>query len=161
SDDPREVERVAGGELDHLLARRRAADGTERLQRLRQGELLAHEGTDHASPAQLAPHLEPPVDAEQVAPGRGIGLARQKIAEDHAIAPHVLPGPRLQDLVGGKRSRWIEEGPAPGADRSVQGAAAPAALAAPLLGVEQAAQAREAVASDEAGRDQLAERFLD
>src|SRR5262245_45749773 len=145
-DGAREGGWIAGGELYHLFARRRAADGAEGLERLGQGELLAHEGADHASAPQLAPHIEPPVDAEQIAPGGRVGLAGHEITKDHAVAPHVLSGPRFQHLVGGRRGGRVEERPASGADGGVQGAAAPAALTAPLFGVEQAAQAREAVA---------------
>src|ERR1700730_13497637 len=91
-DDPREVERIAGGEPDGLAAGRLAPDGAQRLQRFGRGELLPDESAHHAPASQLPAHLETAVHAQEITPGGGPGLALQDLAEDDAVAPHVLAG---------------------------------------------------------------------
>src|SRR5204863_297741 len=81
---------IAGGEPDDLPARSIAADGAERVESFGQGELLAHEATHYASPAQLAAHLEAAVDAQEIPPGRRARLAQEKIAKNDAVAPRVV-----------------------------------------------------------------------
>src|SRR6185503_16861210 len=115
-DDPDEVERVAGREADDIAHRARAADGTERLERLGQRELLADEAVDQAAAADLAAHLQAAIDADQIAPRGRPGLPRQQIAEDHPVAPQVEPRHRLAALLLPfalrRPERGAEQGPA-------------------------------------------------
>src|SRR5713101_10042728 len=89
-DDAREVERIAGREPDDLPARGIPAHRAKGVEGFGQGELLADEAAHDAPAAQLAPHLQATVDAQQVPPGWRAGLALQEIAEDDAVALCVL-----------------------------------------------------------------------
>ena len=57
-------------------------------------------GAHDAPTAKLAAHLEAAVDAQEVPPGGRAGLALEEIAEDDAVAPHVLARAGFQEVVG-------------------------------------------------------------
>ncbi len=164
--------RFSGSHADRrtdLSASLLASCGPQRVDGVGRGELLADETAHQAAAAQLAAHLHPAVDADQIAPGGGVGLARQEIAEHHAVSSYVLAGERLVPglLVAGGGDRVVaEHRPSPGADRAA-GPAAPAGVparagaAARLRRRDERAQAREPVARDPSRGDQLAERVLD
>ena len=109
----------------------------------------------------------------QIAPRRRLRLAREQIAEHDAVALDVLAGQRLVPRLVGqpplgtvlgqrrRRARGSQQRPAAGADRARAGAPVPAGVpararaAAGLRRRDQRAQAREAVAGDAPGGDQL------
>ena len=93
-----------------------AAGGADGVERFGHGELLADEAGDDAAATQLAAHLEPAVDAQEVPPGGRIGLALKEIAEDDAVAPHILARPGFQEVVRRRGRRRVQERPAPGAN---------------------------------------------
>src|SRR5215813_3721043 len=105
-DDACEVERIAGREPEELPARGVPAHRAKSVEGFGQGELLTDEAAHDAPAAQLAPHLQATVDAQQIPPGRRAGLSLQEIAEYDAVALRVLP--RSEERRVGKecRSRW-------------------------------------------------------
>jgi hypothetical protein len=77
-----------------------SSDGAQPADRIREGELFAgHSGDETAAP-DLSPSFEPAVDHQQVAPGRGPGLAGQEALENHAVAAEICPGGELGRSVG-------------------------------------------------------------
>src|SRR5439155_208601 len=116
--------------------------------------------TRRAPAARLAAHLEATVDAQEVPPGGRARLALEEIAEDDAVAPRVLASAGFQEVIGRWRRGRVEDRPAPRADGRAQGTCPARAQTLALLRVQEAPKAGEAVAGDETGRDQLAERFL-
>src|ERR1051325_436044 len=81
-----EVERIGGADDVQNVIGRGAADLAQFLDRLGQRELLAGHAGDEAAAADLAARVAAAVDARQVAPRRGVGLARGELAEDDAVA---------------------------------------------------------------------------
>src|SRR5574341_1549112 len=139
-DDAGEVERVAGGEADDLAARGVTANGAEGVERFGIGELLSDEAGDDTPAAQLAAHLQAAVDAQEIPPGGSAGLALEEIAEDAAVAPHVLARAGFQEIVRRRRRGRGEERPAPGSDGRAKRPLPAGAKAPALLRVEQAAE---------------------
>src|SRR5262249_51202537 len=131
-------------ERDALLAALgQLAHRAQRVHRLGQRELLAGEGLRKAAAAHLAPVLEPPVDLQELAPGRALRLAREQVAEDDSVPAQVLPRHRLEVLAARLFLHGAQERPAPA--RALQ------------LAVEERAQRGDAVAGGAAARDQLPE----
>ncbi len=115
-DDADEVQGIAGREADDIpLA------GSRRMARSESsasgGQLLSHGAVDEVAAADLAAHLEAAVDADELAPGRSLGLAAEEIAEDDAVAAEVEAGEGLVDdvergLARGARGRRSDQRPA-------------------------------------------------
>ena len=77
-----------------------AADLAQALDRLGQRELFAAHAGDEAAAADLAARFEPAVDARQLAPRRGVRLAREQAAEDDAVAAEEHARLHLDRVVG-------------------------------------------------------------
>src|SRR5690606_7667069 len=107
---------------------------------------------DEAAAADLSARLEPPVFAQEVAPG-GRVFARHERAEDDAVAAGEQPRPAL-DVARLARSGLGQERPAA---RALEAGAGGAGGAAELVGGQEAAHAAEAVGGDAAGGDELGE----
>src|SRR6202008_348737 len=113
--DADEVQRIRRGEEDDLAAVVRAAYRAQRVDRLRQRELLADESGDEAAAAHLAARLHAAQHAEHGPPRRRQALAREELADDDAVAPEqaargVLGGRILGDMGPVRRA---EQRPAP------------------------------------------------
>ena len=127
--------------------------------------MLPGESADKPPAADLAPRLEPPIDAQDVAPRREQGLTLYQPPKHHAVPPQQLPGNRLGNLSFG--NRWLAARPGPparGLDPE-RGDPATAPIATPerpaaIRRHEQGAESREAVGRNEAPRDQLGESLL-
>ena len=167
---PDQVQRVAGRDGDHLAVLRAAANGAQRLERLRRGELLADDAGHQPAAAQLAPHLQPAVDAHQVAPGRRLRLAPQQVAEHDPVAARRTGGPAPRCGPPRRAAAGVRSSDQrPGArtarrvllavQRPYQRRRAPGVPASPPG--QQRPQRREAVGGHPAGRHQLPERVLD
>ena len=84
--DSHQVQGVAGRQPDDFAPAFFPSRRAERVDGLGRRELLPDEAADQAASAQLAAHLHASVDADQIAPDRRVGLARQEIAEHDAIS---------------------------------------------------------------------------
>src|SRR5260370_20756496 len=91
-EDADQVERVASGERDALLALLGdLPHGAQRIDRLGERELLAGEGLRESAAADLAAGFPAPVDLKQLAPGRAARLAGEQVAEDDSVPAQILP----------------------------------------------------------------------
>src|SRR3989442_6811115 len=88
--DPHQVERVGGRHDDQLARLVAPPDGTQRLDRLGQRELLADEPGDEAAASHLAARLERTQRAEQRPPRGDPRLARRQLACHDAVAAEGL-----------------------------------------------------------------------
>lgn len=61
------------------------AGGAERVDCLREGELLAAEAGDEAATANLAASFEATENTEEIAPPGGVGLTGEQVAEENAV----------------------------------------------------------------------------
>ena len=83
-------QRAVGRDAPHLA---QPFDG------VRQRELLARHAGHEPAAADLAARLEPPVDARELAPRRGVGLAGEQPPEHDAVAAQQRPRLELDRLV--------------------------------------------------------------
>lgn len=167
-DDADEVAGVGGGEGDGRHGFEGAgAAGAEGVSGVGQRELLTGEGRDEAAAADQAAGFEAAEDGDELAPGRDGGFAGDEVAEDDTVAAeeHAAGGFELgvaEDrggggvLAGGRIRRMHEESPAAGGGLGARGLAAETAA-----GIDEGAEAVEAVGGDEAGGNQLPESAVD
>ena len=139
---------------------------------LRQGELLARHAGDEAPAADLATRLQPPIAAQQVAPGRQpLGLAGDEAPEHHAIALQQRACDEFHGLHIVRRRRhcrrsWFAPQQCPAARvLDAKKCRAPPPLlpiqrAAAIRGHQQRTQPAEAVGVDQALGDQFGQGLL-
>ena len=128
-DDAGEVQRIGGADRDEAAVGRRPAHLAQPLDRVGQRELLARHAGHEAAAADLAARLEPAVDARQLAPRRGVRLARQQPPEHDAVAAEQRPRLSLDGLVAMPRRRRRATAPSSvrrSCARRSRGAGAPA-----------------------------------
>ena len=165
-DDADEVAGVDGAEVDALAALLAAADGAERLDRLRQRVLLADEAGHKATAADLPAGLHASQRPQDVAPGHGDALAGQQVAEDDAVARQQDLSRPLGQILGVEAGGGVAHGgPATGGARAGETAAGvarapttPSRARAALAG--QVPQSLVAVGVDEPPGDEVAQGRL-
>ena len=167
NDDSGQIDGVSGGYRDDGVAVA-GAGGTERVNGLRKGELLAPEAGDEATATNLSPSFEAAEDAEQVAPFGSVRLAGEEISEEDAIAREEHAGrgfvsgvgaASLLDCGGGGVGLFCEERPATGGAASVafDGSGGSGGFAA---WVHHGAELIEAVRRGETGGGEFPESLL-
>ena len=155
------------------MARRGAAAHlAQKSDRVRQRELLAGESGDEPAAANLSSRLEPPIDAQKIAPRRQpSGLLHEKAPEDDAVTIEQRPR-RMFDRQAPEllaplfRLGAIDHRPAAAAlDVEAHDPPAPPRASEEGLALarwrDESAQAREAVGAREPQRHKFAERLLE
>ena len=155
SDDAGEVERVGGRNDGEGTRSRRASNLAQRLNRLGQRELFPGHPGHEAAAANLAASLQSPIDARQLAPRRGVRLARQQPSKNDAVPFQQRPGLMFDRVVARARAsscRTAAQRPAKLARRSCLNSP-PCAVAT------RSREAGESVGDRKSGSDQNAHRL--
>ena len=148
----------------------------ERVERLRQGELLPGEARDEAPAARDAAGFEATQRPEHVAPGDGERLTRDEVPEDHPPTVEQLHGDGFGEFVGTEvgGSRRRDERPAASGERRLETPASrgdvvvgeprdarPVGDGVAVATGEERAHRGEPVRGDESARDAVPERLGD
>src|SRR3954447_10635059 len=93
--DAGEIERIRPTDTDQPLATRQTANRSKLTDGLRERELFARDASDEAAAPNFAPRLQPPIDHQQLPPGRRVGFPRQQTLKHHAVTLQECPGVQL------------------------------------------------------------------
>ena len=152
---PVEVQRIGGADGDQTAVGRDAPDLPQPFDRVRKRELLARHARHEPAAADLTARLETPVDARELAPGRGVRLAGEQPPEHHAVAAEQRPRLELDRLVARHALAACRDGRPPAGEV----AAAIVLCRASARRPHERAQSGESIRCREPAGDQRADRM--